>query len=189
MKVVHIIKRIEMVDQDIKDLRKLEKSLTKNKSFTSPIYMSIEKQINILLGERIKLLELNIANPPKSLLEEVKEAPVEQDLNRTVKPSREKAKIKKPKVKKTATLEEEQDDITILTQSIIDEKIKKIEEAKEAETKIEKDIRKINSEEDLTSDENIKLLDVALEKGTLNKTEIDKEKRKVRFFKDNFPGR
>ena len=35
---------------------------------------------------------------------------------------------------------------------------------------------------------NIKLLDIALENGTLNKSVQEKEKKKVRFFKDNFPG-
>ena len=68
MKVVHVLKRIETIDNDIKELRKLEKSIAKDKSFTTPIYMTIEKQINILLSERIKLLELKIANPPENLL-------------------------------------------------------------------------------------------------------------------------
>ena len=39
-----------------------------------------------------------------------------------------------------------------------------------------------------SSDESVKLLDVALENGSLNKDSIDKERKKVRFFKDNFPG-
>ena len=52
MKVIHILKRMETIDSDIKDLRKMEKALTKNKSFTTPIYMSIEKQINIKLSTR-----------------------------------------------------------------------------------------------------------------------------------------
>ncbi|TAL37909.1 MAG: hypothetical protein EPN93_05410, partial [Spirochaetes bacterium] len=65
MKVVHVLKRIELIDNDIKELRKMEKSLQRNKTFTTPIYLSIEKQINILLGERVKLFELQIANPPE----------------------------------------------------------------------------------------------------------------------------
>ena len=71
MKVVHVLKKIELIDSDIKDLRKMEKSLQRNKSFTTPIYLSIEKQINILLGERIKLLELKIDNPPEYMIEEI----------------------------------------------------------------------------------------------------------------------
>ncbi|HEY1406111.1 MAG TPA: hypothetical protein VF857_05830, partial [Spirochaetota bacterium] len=70
MKVIHVLKKIEQVDDDIKELRKMEKALQRNKSFSNPIYMTIEKQINILLGERIKLLELSIANPPEHLAKE-----------------------------------------------------------------------------------------------------------------------
>jgi len=66
MKVVHVIKRLETIDNDIKELRKLEKTIARDKSFTTPIFMTIEKQINILLGERIKMLELQILNPPES---------------------------------------------------------------------------------------------------------------------------
>ena len=73
MKVVHVIKRVEMIDNDVKELRKLEKSLSRDKSFSTPIYMTIEKQINILLGDRIKLLDLKIANPPESFISEMKD--------------------------------------------------------------------------------------------------------------------
>lgn len=71
MKVIHIIKKIEDIDVDVRELKKLEKAVKKNKSFTTPIYMSIEKQINILLGERIKMLELKIENPPEALKKEI----------------------------------------------------------------------------------------------------------------------
>ncbi len=40
-----------------------------------------------------------------------------------------------------------------------------------------------------SSDDNVKLLDIALQKGSLEKEEIEKEKdKKVRFFRENFPG-
>ena len=39
---------------------------------------------------------------------------------------------------------------------------------------------------DSLDDTGIKLLDVALEKGTLNRKTLEKEK-KVRFFRENFP--
>lgn len=66
MRVIHILKKIETIDNDIKELRKLEKTLTREKSFTTPIYMTIEKQINIMLDERIKLLNQKIENPPQN---------------------------------------------------------------------------------------------------------------------------
>ena len=53
MKVIHVLKKIEQLDEDIKELRKMEKSLQRNKSFSTPIFMTIEKQINLLLGDRI----------------------------------------------------------------------------------------------------------------------------------------
>ena len=49
-------------------------------------------------------------------------------------------------------------------------------------------LRPDDDEDEKTSDESIKLLDIALEKGTLARSDSEKEKRKVKFFKDNFPG-
>lgn len=65
MKVAHVVKRIEMIDDDIKQLKKLENQLKKGKRYSTPIMISIEKQINLLLAERIKYLELKIQNPPE----------------------------------------------------------------------------------------------------------------------------
>ncbi len=174
MKVVHVLKRIDLIDQDIKELRKLEKSLTKGKSFTNAIYMSIEKQINILLGERIKLLELRIENPPANLAEEIEgkteESPAEKAQNRKV--------TKKRAAKKKIELKDA-DEIPMLTQDQIDEKISSIK------------INKMETEKDPIKDgdnEGPKILDTALEHGTLNKQEIEKTKeRKVKFFRENFP--
>lgn len=195
MKVIHIIKKIETVDEDIKELRKLEKSLQKDKSFSTPIYISIEKQINILLGDRIKLLELKIANPPADLVKDIEGTEavevIEKKVARTVS---KKSKSKKAKqIPADEEMEddetEEIDDIGILTQDLIDEKFAKLKEEKEQSDKkhtSEFHFKK-DKDEDM-DDDNIKLLDVALENGTLNKTTLDKERKKVRFFKDNFPG-
>ncbi len=90
MKVVHVLKRIELIDEDIRELRKLEKTIDKDKSFSTPIYLSIEKQINLLLGERIKLIELPILNPPENYILEI-EGPSEE---RKVEPARKAAKKK-----------------------------------------------------------------------------------------------
>ena len=54
MKVIHVLKKIEQIDDDVRELRKMEKSLQRNKSFTTPICMTIEKQINNLLGDKNK---------------------------------------------------------------------------------------------------------------------------------------
>jgi hypothetical protein len=64
MKVAHVVKRIEMIDDDIRQLKRLESQLSTNKKYSNPIIMSIEKQINLLLADRIKFLDLKIENPP-----------------------------------------------------------------------------------------------------------------------------
>jgi len=179
MKVIHVLKRIEMIDQDIRELRKLEKSLQRNKSFTQPIFITIEKQINILLGERIKLLELTIANPPANLQpeeEEVGEALIAEPKKKTAK----KKEPKENKINKTEVEIEEQE-FSMLTQDDIDKKIAKLQQDDEFKSK-DDDMAKKND------DTAVKLLDIALEKGTINKQEVETQKKKIRFFKDNFPG-
>ncbi|HNX57595.1 MAG TPA: hypothetical protein PKK43_00745 [Spirochaetota bacterium] len=205
MKVIHVLKKIEQVDDDIKELRKMEKALQRNKSFSNPIFMTIEKQINILLGERIKLLELNIANPPEALAKEfdgAKSTEVVKPLRKggakgDSKKKTEKASVKSKPVKEkspAASKSKERDfdddeEIPMLTQDMIDSKfgaVKKIESAKKDDTRPL--LVKHEEEDDDDNDDSVKLLDIALQKGTLNKDEIDKEKKRVRFFRDNFPG-
>jgi len=186
MKVVHILKRIELFDDDVKDLRKLEKMLKRNKSFSTPIYLSIEKQINILLGERIKLLDLKIENPPDYLVKEIEGEEVVQEIEVPIKKSTpKKTKIKKAKSRDSSAKKDEsfEEKIAMLTQDQIDEKFNLLKESRDSKV----EANHMDSEEDV-SDESIKLIDLALEKGTLNKSEIEKEKKRIRFFKDNFPG-
>jgi len=196
MKVVHVLKKIENIDDDIRELRKLEKSLARNKSFSTPIYMSIEKQINILLGDKIKLMELRIDNPPKEFVDAgEEEAPAP-----AAKPSADdakkkplkavKAKAGKEKAKKTPEtrkkVEPVDDTIPMMTQDLIDQKFKSIEGSLQKGKDAGIDEGKSAAEKE--GDDHIKLLDIALEKGTISKSDIDNEKKKVRFFKDNFPG-
>jgi len=188
MKVVHVLKKIELIDSDIRDLKKLEKSIATNKSFSTPLYMSIEKQINILLSERIKMLELTIANPPPTLVQMVDGKPSKDDvpvLNVKKSSAKPKVPVKPKSVKKTPKkasrvrhdIDDDDDDVmSMLTQDIIDAKFTKVKEDKPKKPK----------PEDYSNDNSIKLIDIALEKGTLSKKEIDKEK-KIRFFRENFP--
>jgi hypothetical protein len=199
MKVIHIIKKIENIDEDIKELRKLEKSLAKDKSFSTPIYISIEKQINILLGDRIKLLELTISNPPPNLVKDIEGTEpietVEKKAAKPVKPSVKPPKKLKSKKELAVPMSAEEldemediDDIGILTQDLIDEKFARLKEEKEMNDKKSPAAARGNDEDNDAGDESIKLLDVALENGSLNKASLEKERKKVRFFKDNFPG-
>ncbi|MCL2156190.1 MAG: hypothetical protein FWH53_11035 [Leptospirales bacterium] len=200
MKVVHVIKRIETIDNDIKELRKLEKSITRDKSFTTPIFMTIEKQINILLGERIKLLELQILNPPVQLeadhedSEKIDDAPIHKfgESKKNVKKTKTKAveeNKSSPTSKRKITLPDD-DEIPMLTQDQIDQRFQAIEnedklkfEKEEKEAEVSKPFNEADTPLDDTS---IKLLDVALEKGTIDRKLIDKEK-KIKFFRENFP--
>jgi hypothetical protein len=193
MKVVHVLKKIELIDSDIKDLRKMEKSLQRNKSFTTPIYLSIEKQINILLGERIKLLELKIDNPPEYMIEEIEGKKPEEPEEEPARPAagKKKAAAGKPRQKATKRRDRsddmDPDDVPLMTQDLIDRKIESIQKVSD-DVPIRELLRPVDDEEEKPSDESIKLLDIALEKGTLARGDADKEKRKVKFFKDNFPG-
>lgn len=203
MKVLHVIKRVETIDNDIKELRKLEKSISRDKSFTTPIFMTIEKQINILLGERIKLLDLQILNPPAPFTsdaegekEEVLDIPVlitpepKKILKKAAtKPAEETRPAAAPKKKISIP---DDDDIPMLTQYQIDAKFHSIKNEEKAKTEEKPKhegpevIKTIPEEDTPLDDTSIKLLDVALEKGSLNKKVMDREK-KVRFFRENFP--
>ncbi len=196
MKVVHVLKRIEILDNDIKDLRKLEKTISRDKSFSTPIFMSIEKQINILLGERIKMLELRIENPPENLVEEI-EGPKPVEEKKLLKKTQPQKKAKaRPEAsqEKNFDLDDEDADIKMLTQDLIDEKINKIKSEtppapkKAAKQESPNKETVLSGEDGPENDEHVKLLDIALEKGSLKKQDIDREKeKKVRFFRENFP--
>jgi hypothetical protein len=189
MKVIHVIKRIEDIDNDIRELKKLERSVKKNKSFTTPIFMSIEKQINILLGDRIKMLDLRIENPPEAMKKEIEGDEEEEKPSAPAKaaPVIEKKK-KEPKAKKFEPEEpadEDDDEIHMLTQDQIDAKINSLESDKQ---KAKSTVSKGVGQKTIT-DPSVKILDIALEKGTLAGGDEDKKDKdkKVKFFRDNFP--
>jgi len=184
MKVIHVIKRIEDIDNDIRELKKLERSVKKNKSFTTPIFISIEKQINILLGDRIKMLDLRIENPPEAMKKEIEGDEEEEKPAAKAAPVVEKKK-KEPKAKKIEPEEPADDEIYMLTQDQIDAKISSLESDKQ---KTKSTASKGAGQKTIT-DASVKILDIALEKGTLAGGDEDKKDKdkKVKFFRDNFP--
>ena len=213
MKVIHVLKKIEQIDEDVKELRKMEKALQRNKSFTTPIFMTIEKQINNLLGDKVKYLELGIANPPAALAKEFdgdqgqdvvrplrkagKSEKTEKKGSSTAKETAGKSKAKsapKDSIKSKGTVSQKQEDesddmdsIPMLTQDMIDSKFDTMKSLQPKEKQGKDAPKPLISRDD---DRDVKLLDIALSKGTLNKEEIEKEKdkKRVRFFRDNFPG-
>jgi hypothetical protein len=175
----------------------MEKSLQRNKTFTTPIYLSIEKQINILLDERVKLFGLQIANPPAYMVEDIEgKAPEEKPVVKPeplAKPApRDKKKPVKGRAKKSAggrgkkkNYEDmDADDVPLMTQDLIDATIRNLED----QASEDRASGKAQDGDDSRNSDSVKLLDLALEKGTLDKGDIDKEKKKVKFFRDNFPG-
>ncbi|MDH5716394.1 MAG: hypothetical protein OEZ22_02015 [Spirochaetia bacterium] len=73
VKFVHVLKRLEVLDRDIAELRKIEESLEKGRTYSIALNISIELQINHLLNEKVKLMELRIENPPEQLIPNKKE--------------------------------------------------------------------------------------------------------------------
>lgn len=193
MKVIHVLKKIEQIDEDIKELRKMEKSLQRDKSFTTPIFMTIEKQINNMLGDRIKLLELEIKNPPEQYAKEFdqnKDEKISKPLKKAAKkgsekqaPAKKSADTAKKQAKPSRSVIKEDIEIPMLTQDMIDSRFDTMKKASD-----EKPPKLLINRKNEEKDDDVKLLDIALEKGTLNKEEIDKEKKRVRFFRNNFPG-
>lgn len=70
VKWIHVLKRIEKIEQNIEELIQIEKSISPKKEYYEPLLLSIEQQINHFVDERIKLRELKIENPPEYLLPE-----------------------------------------------------------------------------------------------------------------------
>lgn len=68
VKFVHVLKRLTVIDREVRELRNIERSLQHNRSYTIAMKMAVEKQINNLLGERTRLMELKIENPPENLV-------------------------------------------------------------------------------------------------------------------------
>src|SRR5688572_27097682 len=73
VKLVHVLKRLEVLDRDIQELHLLASSLGQNRTYTDALKISVELQINNLLNERVKLMELRIENPPEHLVPAAKE--------------------------------------------------------------------------------------------------------------------
>jgi hypothetical protein len=75
-KVIHLIKRVEQIDREISELHKLVDGIDNARSYRNTMKIAAEKQINDLVGERVKLMELKIENPPEFLTKHVGEQPV-----------------------------------------------------------------------------------------------------------------
>ena len=77
MKVVHILKRLELIDRDIAELRKFAEGLSLDRTYSDALKISLELQINNLLNERVKLMDLRIENPPDYLVQTIHDVQVQ----------------------------------------------------------------------------------------------------------------
>jgi len=64
VKFVHVLKRIETLERDIGEIHSLQGELDDSRSYSTPIKISLEQQVNNLLNEKTKLMEVRIDNPP-----------------------------------------------------------------------------------------------------------------------------
>ncbi|RME92793.1 MAG: adenosine deaminase, partial [Candidatus Hydrogenedentota bacterium] len=55
VKFVHVLKRLEVLDRDIAELRAIEDMLKQNRTYSEAMKIAVELQINHLLNERVKL--------------------------------------------------------------------------------------------------------------------------------------
>ncbi len=63
-----ILDRIRILDRDVSELNRLKSRLPADRPYSSSLQISFDKQINNLLNERIRLLDLEISDPPRWLL-------------------------------------------------------------------------------------------------------------------------
>lgn len=74
VKVIHLIKRVEQIDKEIAELHGLVDGIDSARSYRNTLKIAAEQQINNLVGEKVKLMELKIENPPDFLTKHVYES-------------------------------------------------------------------------------------------------------------------
>jgi len=70
-KVIHLIKRVEQIEKEIQELHQIASSVAQDRSYRNALKIAAEQQINNLIGEKVKLMELKIENPPEFLTKHV----------------------------------------------------------------------------------------------------------------------
>jgi len=75
VKFVHVLKRIESLERDIEEIHALQSEINVERAYSTPIKISLEQQVNTLLNEKTKLMEVRIDNPPEHLTSENRKKP------------------------------------------------------------------------------------------------------------------
>ena len=72
IKFVHVMKRIETLERDISEIHSLQQEVKVGREYTVPLKISLEQQVNNLLNEKVKLMEVRIENAPEYFNHETK---------------------------------------------------------------------------------------------------------------------
>ena len=71
LRLQDILKQLNNIEQALKELRRLKVRLPDKRSYTNPLQISFDKQINELLNKKIELESLEIEDLPKELREQI----------------------------------------------------------------------------------------------------------------------
>ncbi len=69
IKFVHVLRWIENIERDIEELHSMENNLQDDREYSEKVRIALELEINTLLNEKVKLMELKIENPPEKILQ------------------------------------------------------------------------------------------------------------------------
>jgi len=76
VKFVHVMKRIESLQRDIAEIQSLQQDINVDREYSIPVKISLEQQVNNLLNEKVKLMEVRIENAPEYFNQEKRVAKV-----------------------------------------------------------------------------------------------------------------
>ncbi|MCE9499616.1 MAG: adenosine deaminase, partial [Leptospira sp.] len=79
--IEQILNRISIIDRDVSELNRLKSRLPADRPYSPSLQLSFDKQINILLDERVSIMDLAVENPPEWIFPELREDEKKTDVN------------------------------------------------------------------------------------------------------------
>jgi hypothetical protein len=74
VKFVHVMKRIESLERDISEIHTIAGEINSDRDYSTSLKISLEQQVNNLLNEKTRLMEVRIENAPDYLNPEKKKS-------------------------------------------------------------------------------------------------------------------
>src|SRR5258708_3636693 len=71
LRVEQVLQKIRALEKDVEDLRRLRARIAANRSYTSALQISFDKNIDNILNQKIALEELEVEGMPEDLLSEI----------------------------------------------------------------------------------------------------------------------